>query len=87
MCMYVHLMYAGDHGNQKRESDPLELKELEGVASHLVWVLGAKLRSSARPSVLTTDQSLQLHILDKVFYVAQDGLKVREILLCQPLNC
>lgn len=25
MCMYVHLMYAGDHGNQKRESDPLEL--------------------------------------------------------------
>lgn len=48
MCIYVYIglcMSARVHGG-KRVLTPSEL-ELQAVASHLVWMLGTELRSSA----------------------------------------
>lgn len=46
VCGDVH-MSANTLGRQKSISDPLEL-ELDVVVSHLMWMLGAELRPSAR---------------------------------------
>jgi hypothetical protein len=40
-------MYVGTHGCQKSGSDSLEL-ELQRIATHLTWVMGTELLSSAR---------------------------------------
>lgn len=45
MSVFVHAT-TGASGGQKRVLDPLELK-LQGVVSHLMWVLGTKLKFSA----------------------------------------
>lgn len=46
VCGHVH-RHAGAHGGQKGTLNPLELR-LQAVRSHLMWVLGPKLSSSAR---------------------------------------
>ena len=63
MCACVSvcsLVYwnAGTHGIQKRVSYPLQL-DLQVVVIQLIWMVGTKLRSSARTAnMLTTEHSL-----------------------------
>lgn len=47
-CIYTYVyIYAGAPGSQKKVSDPSEL-EMQVALSYMTWVLGTKLRSSAR---------------------------------------
>lgn len=62
LCVCVctlECMSTGALRSQKRASRLLEL-ELQEVVSHLKWVLGTELRSSAVGHGLTTEPSLQL---------------------------
>ena len=70
MCMYVcmcecvcactHLSAGAFRGQSMRFSPELELQV---VVSHLMWMLGTKLRSSGKAAMLlTTESSLQFFV-------------------------
>lgn len=46
-CMYAQLVHEDTHGDQRRVSDPREMK-LQAVVNFLMWILGTELWSSAR---------------------------------------
>lgn len=61
-------MSMGTHGGWKRVSEPLEL-ELQAFVSHLIWVLGTKLRSQQEQYVLLTVSHLsnpQNHLCNEI---------------------
>lgn len=71
MCVFVHV-HAGAHRGQKRMLD-FSGAGATAVVSHLLWMLGIKLRSSAGAESALNHEVLLQHPPDAISQYIQDN--------------